>query len=614
MKKKQILTALAACFLTTTVWGTQPLRRPFTVKQADGTTLTVSKRGNSRFHYLVTTDGLALLPDAAGNLCYAELAGDSLRPSAVVAHETDGRTPAELAFVAGSAITSSTAYATLSQKTAALQPRSGRSVRGAASTDDGLGRYGQSSGAVVSSIGSPVIPVIMVEFPDMPFQPGTTEEKITRLFNEPGYADEEYSVGSVADYFADQSNGLFTPRFEVVARVQAANGYAHYGADGTYTTDPNAAELIEEAIGLARQAGTDFSKYAQDGNVPLVTIYYAGPGEHSAYEEGWEDYLWAHYNELIGVSADGVGISSYFIGNELLQDYTYENGQYVVTGSNVDGIGVFCHEFSHALGLPDFYSTDNVDGRKTPDYWSVMDYGQYWANGYAPIGYSAYERSFMGWLDVSELTDQAAACRLYPFGSDEGPTAYVLRAPNDEKEYFLLENRQPGRWYPAGLGHGMLVTHVYYSSRMWNMNTVNNSLNRLRYTVVPADGEWQSSQTMTSATDFRGDLFPGFTSNTEFTDDTTPAPDLFSGGKLGKPLYNIAESDEGVISFSYLDRNATGIDALTPAASDGPVTVYATDGRRVLSAGSREAACRLLAPGTYIVTGTSGTNEKICVK
>ena len=243
-----------------------------------------------------------------------------------------------------------------------------------------------------------------------------------------------------------------------------------------------------------------------------------------------------------------------------------------------------------------------------------MDYGQYWANGYAPIGYSAYERSFMGWLDVSELTDQAAACRLYPFGSDEGPTAYVLRAPNDEKEYFLLENRQPGRWYPAGLGHGMLVTHVYYSSRMWNMNTVNNSLNRLRYTVVPADGEWQSSQTMTSATDFRGDLFPGFTSNTEFTDDTTPAPDLFSGGKLGKPLYNIAESDEGVISFSYLDRNATGIDALTPAASDGPVTVYATDGRRVLSAGSREAACRLLAPGTYIVTGTSGTNEKICVK
>ena len=40
MKKKLILTTLAACFLATTVWGTQPLRRPFTVKQADGTTLT----------------------------------------------------------------------------------------------------------------------------------------------------------------------------------------------------------------------------------------------------------------------------------------------------------------------------------------------------------------------------------------------------------------------------------------------------------------------------------------------------------------------------------------------------------------------------------------------
>ena len=103
MKKKLILTTLAACFLATTVWGTQPLRCPFTVKQADGTTLTVSKRGNSRFHYLVTTDGLALLPDAAGNLCYAELAGDSLRPSVVVAHEAGARTPAEQAFAAAGA-------------------------------------------------------------------------------------------------------------------------------------------------------------------------------------------------------------------------------------------------------------------------------------------------------------------------------------------------------------------------------------------------------------------------------------------------------------------------------------------------------------------------------
>lgn len=613
MKKKPILTALAACFLATTVWGTQPLRRPFTVKQADGTTLTVTKHGNSRFHYLVTTDGLALLPDAAGRLCYAELAADSLRPSAVVAHEAGARTPAEQAFVEGSAVTSATAYATLAQKTAPLAPRPGSSVRGAASTADGLGRYGQSSGAVVSSIGSPVIPVIMVEFPDMPFQPGTTEEKITRLFNEPGYADEPYCVGSVADYFADQSNGLFTPRFEVVARVQAASGYAHYGADGTYTTDPNAAELIKEAIELARQAGTDFSRYAQDGNVPLVTIYYAGPGEHSAYEEGWEDYLWAHYNELTGVSADGVGISSYFIGNELLQSYTYENGQYVVTGRNVDGIGVFCHEFSHALGLPDFYSTDNVDGRHTPDYWSVMDYGQYWADGYAPIGYSAYERSFMGWLNVQELTDEAAFCRLYPFGSDEGATAYLLRAPREEKEYFLLENRQPGRWYPSGLGHGMLVTHVDYSARLWNLNTVNNSTNNLHFTVVPADGEWQSSQTMTAATDFRGDLFPGFTNNTEFTDATTPAPTLFSGGTLGKPLYNIAESDEGVVSFSYLDPGATGIDAPTLTTDNGPVTVYAIDGRRVLTSESWEAARRMLAPGTYVVRTASGRNLKVCV-
>ena len=43
-------------------------------------------------------------------------------------------------------------------------------------------------------------------------------------------------------------------------------------------------------------------------------------------------------------------------------------------GTELDGIGTFCHEFSHCLGLPDFYSTVNV-----PYYgmgsWSLMDEG-----------------------------------------------------------------------------------------------------------------------------------------------------------------------------------------------------------------------------------------------
>lgn len=60
----------------------------------------------------------------------------------------------------------------------------------------------------------------------------------------------------------------------------------------------------------------------------------------------------------------------------------------------VEGIGTFCHEFSHCLGLPDFYDT-NYNGHFGMASWSLMDSGSYNDDGYTPIGYSAYEKEFM---------------------------------------------------------------------------------------------------------------------------------------------------------------------------------------------------------------------------
>ena len=70
------------------------------------------------------------------------------------------------------------------------------------------------------------------------------------------------------------------------------------------------------------------------------------------------------------------------------------------------GMGVFCHEFGHALGLPDFYNTDPAVtlSRNPFGYWSIMDAGPYVNNANAPIGYTAYERSYLGWLKLKELT------------------------------------------------------------------------------------------------------------------------------------------------------------------------------------------------------------------
>ena len=94
----------------------------------------------------------------------------------------------------------------------------------------------------------------------------TTDEKVSRFFNEKGYQDESLCQGSVNDYFTDQSNGLFSPKFDIVARVTTDNNYAYYGANSrSNSVDPNAYKIVREVVEKAIAQGVDFSKYATGG-------------------------------------------------------------------------------------------------------------------------------------------------------------------------------------------------------------------------------------------------------------------------------------------------------------------------------------------------------------
>lgn len=614
---KMLLFAAIALFHGVQLMGNVPVKRPsLTHRQTDGTTVRVAVVGNADYGYYVTPDGLALLPDGSGNLCYTILGADGLANTGIPAHEAALRTAGELdAFAPATAEAASRLFS-------ARYATGSRALRAAASTSDGLGQLGTPGGGVVSSIGAPVIPVIMAEFADLQFQSTTTTEKFTRFLNEEGYADEQYCVGSVRDYFTAQSSGLFTPTFQVVAKVRLSADHAYYGQNSASgSNDVNKYVFVQEALDSAVRAGVDFSQYAAaDGAVPNVSIFYAGPGEHSAYEQGCEDYLWAQFSTH-AFTAGGVSISSYFVGNELLQSYVAADGtvEYsdpdtrnwpIPQSAQLDGIGVFCHEFGHAIGLPDFYYTGSnqtvYDTLHTMGYWSVMDYGQYMYDGYAPIGYTAYERSMMGWLDVVTLTD-AQIATLYAFDDDtDGAKAYCLRNDENTSEYYLLENRQPATWYPARMGSGMLITHVDYNASAWRNGTVNNTPAHQRYAYVPADGE--KSNAFSS---IKADLYPGTTGTTAFTDTTSPASTTFTtSGLLGKPLYGITESD-GVITFCFLDEQLTGLSPIAAGtAATGPVAIYTPDGRRVAE-GSTDTS--RLKPGVYIVR-TNGQTQKVLVK
>lgn len=601
--KKLYLTALMAVFFALTANATAPWRRVRVVRQPDGTSLRVTAMANGRYITYATEDGLALVRESDGRFCYARTSGGTLASTGVTAHSAALRSAAEKAEIAACSLPQTEAAELLE----ALHPMGTvtRVSRSAASTSDGLGKYKQSGGGLLGSIGSPVVPVVMVNFADRTFQDTITMSKVSRFFNEEGYHDEAGTPGSVRDYFVDQSQGLFTPTFEVVDSVTLSKNYAYYGANSTSgSIDQKDTEFMSEALNLAAQK-VDFSQYATSGQVPAVILMFAGPGEQNSFETGSANYLWAkHKSRTVSVNGGKASVRSVLMANELLQSYGSDPED--VRDSHMEGIGLYCHEFGHVLGLPDFYYTGSnttiYDTLRTMGYWSIMDYGEYYNNGYAPPGYTAYERSTLGWLDVQELTE-AQFVQLYPYGREsEGATACLIRNEENNREYYLLENRQHGKWYPAGMGKGMLVIHVDYDASAWSSNRVNNDPQHQRYAFVPADNRKEGYQPdgLTVAEfwkGYRADLFPGVQDVTSFTDDTTPAMTFYNGTakKAGKPLYNISLSDDGVISFSFIDSSLTGIQSASVDGQDGEAqAAYTLDGRRV---GSLKNA----APGIYIL-------------
>ncbi len=625
MKKTAIFSLLLA-FSALTANATFPVRRTISHLQPSGQTVEITAVGNGRYTIYTDALGRVVLPGTDGHYYYAErTASGDLAPTATLVG--DGARMVQSAAAQSSAYVSSAEAAdildALNPVSTYVQPQI--SVRSyATSTTDGLGSYGLSAKGTVSSIGSPVIPVVMVNFADKSFREDHTAEKISRFFNEEGYHDEQYSCGSVADYFVAQSYGLYRPQFKVVAEITLSNGYAYYGQDGSNgSTDSKSYEFVSEALALASQAA-DFGEFCTAGttNVPLVALMYAGPGQQSSFEDGCKDYIWAKFRQATNKLNDGkYTAKSCLMGNELLQSYGSTPND--VKGAEMDGIGVFAHEFGHALGLPDFYDTRSSGTFTTLSFWDMMDYGEFTYDGYRPSEYTAYERSYMGWLKVEELTDEPLLAHLLPINTSEADEqayndqlatidgtaqkaarAYVVRNPEAANEYYLFENRQPSTWLPKLFGSGMLVTHVDYLASAWNNVIVNNDGSHLRMDVVPADNtkDGKSGSSMAALFEgYRGDLFPGTTGATSLTDDTTPATTLYNGTtkKLSRPVYNIAlDEATGIVSFGYLDPTITGIRTVVNGQTTHSSTnvVYTLDGRIVPSLAE--------APhGVYIVNG-----------
>lgn len=346
--------------------------------------------------------------------------------------------------------------------------------------------------------------VILLEFADTPYSSENPNDQFTRFCNEKGYSDYG-SRGSAKDYFESVSKGKFSPKFDVYGPVKLKHNAQWYvgmgdtdgttNPDGTFVPDPDdnpdlpgyqhharMGYAIKEAI-EALDPVVDFSIYDYDnnGDIDNIFFFYSGYGQADSHNP---KTIWPHqanflrftnvYPGTLGLDplfADGKQVATYATSCEL-------NGAEAVKSKRpwLDGIGAFCHEFGHVIGLPDLYSSIG-DHTKTPGKFSVMADGNYNPNYLAtcPPQFSAYEMWLCRWLELDNMED-GESYTLQPL-SAESPNAVRLRIQGVggtlAPEYYIFECRDNTGWDSFLPENGMIVWRINYNKSVWQNNQVN---------------------------------------------------------------------------------------------------------------------------------------------
>lgn len=486
------LSASMAAFAVPAMPGLRP------VMQADGTVVYVERVGDESMHLTIDADG-ALLRCVDGMYRYADLLSDGrLVDSDTPVIWTDNAVKSRIDNIIGMRMQQQEESASAVMRVPAV---------------------GLSAAHDFPAKGHQKTIVILVEYQDLKFTLEDSHTYFADMLNKEGFSDPVYGgTGSCRDYFLESSMGQFDPEFDLFGPVTLSKPRSYYGGNDATGQEPHAYEMVLEACQML-DAEVDFSEYDRnnDGVIDNVFVFYAGQGE-ATY--GPEESVWPHSSLVPGAHMfDGVRLNSYGCTNEWEQ-------------TRPDGIGTFCHEFSHVLGLPDLYNTVKIT-TYTPGYWSVLDYGPYNNSGRTPPAYSTFERNALGWIDIKELEPVDSIVELPDLRTSN--VGYGRTNPK-KNEFYLFENRQQegsDLYLPS---HGMLVWHVEYVASRWYYNNVNNNDAHQYVDLIEANGRTSGS------TGNDGDPFPGSTERSRLN------MKWWSGENVGICLRDITETD-GNISF-----------------------------------------------------------------
>jgi M6 family metalloprotease-like protein len=352
------------------------------------------------------------------------------------------------------------------------------------------GRANFAPGRPLDVRGTRSIPVICIEFTE----DGTD---VAPPFPIASYDDLLFGTANPASltaYYRDISQGKLNATGRVVGWYKAPkdDGFYENGAQGD---GPPFGELLKFGLEKA-DVDLDFGQFDNDGDdgIPnsgdddgkVDTVFFIHPEHGAECDDG--PNIWSHswhYSEPnygnggrpfvtqdVRLGRDGHALIADGVPQKILvEDYTIQPAL-ACDGTTLVDVGVYCHEYGHALGLPDLYDrtpNGNPDSHGIGN-WCLMAGGSYGGDGenaQRPTHMSAWCKYYLGWSNLQTLTG-ASDVEIEPT-SVRNDMLRIVVPDTGGLEYFLIEYRKSGPTIGPGGGinwdqflraDGLLVWHI----------------------------------------------------------------------------------------------------------------------------------------------------------
>ncbi|MBR5250336.1 MAG: M6 family metalloprotease domain-containing protein [Bacteroidales bacterium] len=489
-------------------------------RQPDGSVIQLLVHGDERFHYCTTLSGVPVCQGKDGYYYLATVTGSSIVPSFQRMGGWSGT------GVLDREVVEDPMLAHLRESAHAKWDRRNAPT--------------MTARPMAASLDEIRVLVIPVAFRDVNYCTSQPRMYLDHLLNAPVGSD---AYPSAKSYFQDNLGETVAIQFDVIDPVVLPRSRVYYGSNDEMGQDANVAGMVEEACLLAVKQNIDLSQYDldQDGAIDYLFIYYAG---HNEAESALDETIWPHSGDLRAKNlfVKGTQIARYSCTSELKG----------ADGEELAGIGTFCHEFSHLLGLVDLYDTDGSLHGNYRRIWgplALMNQGAYNNGGHTPPYFGAIDLELLGLADYLPV-NLGSRVELHPVGISHQVLKIDTPNPN---EYYLLEMRNNASWDQYLGGKGMLVYHVDKST-----NAADGIQAKMRWQINRVNGSSKHPCAhLVGAVDFAPEVgslfFPGHQQVFSLTTKTSPPLISWQGQGCGVGIDSIRmDLSDGLISFSLI--------------------------------------------------------------